>query len=110
MLSIAGDLGSCCWALILNRDCPVLVEDIHGWVILHVVILVQMVLQLIVGVESGLDVLHSTGKTENLVFYHPKSRPIIRRVWEDKKGTFDLEPGFSCRRTRFLQENRIVPL
>jgi hypothetical protein len=53
----------------LGYSSLVLVENVHRRVLLHVVVPVEMVLQFIVRVERGLDVLDGTSETENLVFH-----------------------------------------
>jgi hypothetical protein len=57
--------------------CPgvlVFVENFHRRILLHVMIPVEMILQLVVRVEGPFYVLDSTGKAQDLVLHHGKSR------------------------------------
>jgi hypothetical protein len=53
----------------------VLVEDVHSRVFLHIMVSVEMVLQLIVGVESPLNVVDGADEAQDLVFHDWNTRP-----------------------------------
>jgi len=55
----------------------VFVENIHRRVLLHVMIPVQMLLQLVVRVEGPFNVLDRTDKAKNLVFHQFRIRTSI---------------------------------
>jgi len=48
----------------------VFVENVHCRIFLHVMIPVQMLLQLVVRVEGPLNVLDGTDEAQNLVLHH----------------------------------------
>ncbi len=59
----AAPSGLRCRGLVSGLGGLVLVEYVHGRVLLHVVVSVQMVLQLVVGVEGALNVVNGAHET-----------------------------------------------
>jgi hypothetical protein len=62
----------------------VFVENVHRRVFLHVMIPVQMFLQLIVRVEGPFDVFDGTDEAEDLILHHDESLQLTTSLLEEE--------------------------
>jgi len=52
------------------RQRLILVKNLHGGILVHVVVLVEVFLQFVVSAEGPLESFHRANETENLILNH----------------------------------------